>query len=263
MEAVLRRIFVVSVVTLLLLSGMLTAQQPKPKTFTNADVIKMAKAGLDDSTIVLAIQQHPAQYDTSADALVSLKTQGVSQAVINAMLTAGKGAAPAATPPAGGSSSGPSGTAGGKWRKVENKNAFNDSRTVSFLLDAEESIQGPISENVPTLVVRCKEDIPEVYISTGMAASVEEGTDDHHVRLRFDSEDAQVEAWSESTNNEALFEPHSVQFIEHLAKAKKLAFGFTPFDANPQVAIFDVEGLGRQLAGQNVCAWDASYSSYK
>jgi type VI secretion system protein VasI len=257
MEAVVRRIFVLPVLAVIL-SVMVTAQQPKPKTFTNADVIKMAKAGLDDSTIVLAIQQHPAQYDTSADALVELKTQGVSQAVINAMLTAGKGGAPAA--PGGSAAAGP---AAGKWHKVENKNAFDDSKTVSFLVDAEGAIDGPVTSKVPTLIVRCKEDIPEAYISTGMAASVEEGTDDHHVRLRFDSEAPTVEAWAESTNNEALFAPHSVEFIKQLVGAKKLAFGFTPFDANPQVAIFDVEGLGHLLAGQDVCAWDATYSSYK
>lgn len=260
MEAVLRRIFVVPVAALLLFSGIAAAQQPKPKTYTNADVLKMAKAGLDDSTIVLAIQQHPAQYDTSADALVDLKTQGVSQAVINAMLTAGKRTAPAAD--AGGGTAGAPGN--GKWHKVESKNAFDDSTIVSFLLDAEGSIQGPIDSHVPTLVVRCKEKEAEAYISTGMPASVEEGTDDHHVRLRFDSESPQVETWGESTNNEALFSPHSAEFIKRLVDAKKLAFGFTPFDANPQAALFDVQGLGHQLAQtKDACGWDTTFASYK
>ena len=40
----MRRILVVPALVAVLLSGMLLAQQPKPKTFTNADVIKMVKA---------------------------------------------------------------------------------------------------------------------------------------------------------------------------------------------------------------------------
>ena len=261
----MRRIFAVSVVAVLLLCGIVAAQQPKPKTFTNADVIKMAKAGLDDSTIVLAIQQHPAQYDTSADALIDLKTQGVSQTVINAMLTAGKGPAPAAATAAQADSGGDTAGAGGnQWHKVESKSALDDSTTVGFGLKAEDSIEGPVGKSTPVLIVRCQDKKVEVFISTGMPASVEEGTDDHHVRLRFDSDAPQAEAWSEATNNEALFAPEPARLIKALVGAKKMAFGFTPFDANPQVTVFNVAGLGHQLAQTSgACGWDATFASYK
>src|SRR5260370_25651300 len=47
----------------------------------------MVQAGLDESTIVLAIEQKPtAAFDTSPDALTELKKTGVSQAIMNAML---------------------------------------------------------------------------------------------------------------------------------------------------------------------------------
>jgi len=53
----------------------------------------MVQAGLDESTIVLAIEQKPtAAFDTSPDALTELKKTGVSQAIMNAMLR--KGALP-------------------------------------------------------------------------------------------------------------------------------------------------------------------------
>ena len=255
----MRRIFVLPVLAVIL-SVMVTAQQPKPKTYTNADVIKMAKAGLDDSTIVLAIQQHPAQYDTSADALVDLKTQGVSQAVINAMLTAGKGAPAAAETGSGGDTAGN----GSQWHKAESKSALDDSTTVGFGLQAEDSIDGPVGKSTPVLIVRCQDKKVEVFISTGMPASVEEGTDDHHVRLRFDGDAPQVEAWSEATNNEALFAPEPARLIKALVGAKKMVFGFTPFDANPQVAVFNVTGLGHQLAmTSGACGWDTAFASYK
>jgi len=72
------------------------AAQPKP--LVNADIVKMVKAGLAEDTIVLAIQNKPSSFDTSPEELIRLKEQGVSQAVLNAMLNASN-PAPAAPPP--------------------------------------------------------------------------------------------------------------------------------------------------------------------
>jgi len=64
--------------------------QKAGRPFANADVICMVKAGLAESTIVLAIQQKPTDaFDTSPDVLAELKKAGVSQAIINAMLRKG------------------------------------------------------------------------------------------------------------------------------------------------------------------------------
>jgi hypothetical protein len=53
----------------------------------NQDVIKMAKAGLDDMLIVAKIGSSKCQFDTSTDALIHLKDSGISAAVLKAMLT--------------------------------------------------------------------------------------------------------------------------------------------------------------------------------
>ncbi len=59
-----------------------TQTQKAGPPFANTDVICMVKAGLDESTIVLAIEQKPtAAFDTSPDALTELKKTGVSQAI--------------------------------------------------------------------------------------------------------------------------------------------------------------------------------------
>jgi len=81
-----------------------TQEQPEQKvakkTLTDIDVINMVNAGLADTTIVLDIQTSPTAFDTSPQALVFLQRGGVSQTVIDAMLTAagGKPAPPATTP---------------------------------------------------------------------------------------------------------------------------------------------------------------------
>ncbi|HEX4154887.1 MAG TPA: hypothetical protein VHY48_04670 [Acidobacteriaceae bacterium] len=51
----------------------------------NDTIIKMAKAGLDDTIIIQTIETQPGRYDTSPDDLIALKNAGVSQRVIAAM----------------------------------------------------------------------------------------------------------------------------------------------------------------------------------
>jgi len=68
---------------------------------------------------------------------------------------------------------------------------IDDSKTEVLRVDAEEQIHGPLGATTPTLIVRCKERKSDVYVETGIAASIEEGidggpTDFHKVRLRLD-----------------------------------------------------------------------------
>ena len=85
-------------------------QKVAKKTLTDIDIINMVNAGLADTTIVLDIQTSPTAFDTSPQALVFLQRGGVSQTVIDAMLTAasGKPTPPTATlAPATPASAGP------------------------------------------------------------------------------------------------------------------------------------------------------------
>jgi hypothetical protein len=79
-----------------------TAQQ----ALNNDSIIKMVKAGLSDDLIITTINASPATFDTSTDGLIALKSAGVSDKVVAAMVTksaapaaAAPGAAPAAPPP--------------------------------------------------------------------------------------------------------------------------------------------------------------------
>jgi hypothetical protein len=80
-----KRIIVGLVLFFALASTTLFADEQK--TLKNADVIKMVKAELPDSTIILAIQGSILEFDTQPDALIELKTAGVSSKVIETMLT--------------------------------------------------------------------------------------------------------------------------------------------------------------------------------
>jgi hypothetical protein len=54
----------------------------------NEDVIKMAKAGLDDAIIIAKIKASACQFDTTPDTLIQLKQSGVTTAVLKAMTDA-------------------------------------------------------------------------------------------------------------------------------------------------------------------------------
>ena len=74
------------VVVIFLTLSFLTAQQKNP--LTNADVIKMVKSGMAETTIVAAIAANDTQFDLSSTGLQSLSQAGVSSKVIRAMLAA-------------------------------------------------------------------------------------------------------------------------------------------------------------------------------
>jgi hypothetical protein len=64
--------------------GPLTAS--KAPAMNNESVLKMVKAGLGDDLVIQTINTQPGQYVTDADSLVTLKTAGVSDRVITAMI---------------------------------------------------------------------------------------------------------------------------------------------------------------------------------
>jgi hypothetical protein len=62
----------------------------KVPSMDNSSVMKMAKAGLGDDLIVETINTQPGTYTTDADSLVTLKSAGVSDRVITAMINKGR-----------------------------------------------------------------------------------------------------------------------------------------------------------------------------
>jgi hypothetical protein len=77
-----------------------SAPSPPGEAMTNADVLKMVEAKLTDDLIVSKIRASACSFDTSTDTILKLKSQGVSDEVIQAMVTAGKPPSQASTPAA-------------------------------------------------------------------------------------------------------------------------------------------------------------------
>ncbi len=164
-------------VLLLASCSLLAAQQ----VMNNDSVIKLVKAGLSDDLIVTTINSSPGAYDTSADAIIALKTAGASDKVIAAIIA--RAAAPAAPAPAPAAAAGPVRPAGiddvgvyfrdrkGVWTNLEPeivnfktggvmKSMFSDGIVKP---DINGHIQGKTSKNVLTFPV-----ILAVYVPEGV-----------------------------------------------------------------------------------------------
>lgn len=85
--------FKILAAALLVVCPLLLAQQ----VLDNDGVVKLVKAGLSEDLIITTINESPGTYDTSTDGLIALKTAGVSDKVVAAMLM--KANAPALAPP--------------------------------------------------------------------------------------------------------------------------------------------------------------------
>jgi type VI secretion system protein VasI len=149
-----------------------------------------------------------------------------------------------------------------RWVVKEDKSPMDDSRTVVLSLESEDVIQGPLGAKRPSLIIRCQEGKTDTYIVTHMPANVEEDYDggprlDHTVKIRFDDGNAIEERWEESGAHDALFiGADGKEFAKILAHTQQLTFQFTPFNANPAVARFDLRGLDTHLGKvADACRW--------
>jgi hypothetical protein len=76
-----------------------SSAQATDTVLTNADIVKMVKAGLPESIIVREIQASRTDFGTGPAALIELKKQGASEAVLGAVLDSRMGTTSAESAP--------------------------------------------------------------------------------------------------------------------------------------------------------------------
>jgi hypothetical protein len=99
----------------------------------------------------------------------------------------------------------------------------------------------------PILVVRCLAKRTDAFVFIESAAKIEPQPW-RTVRVGFDDEAEHTERWPDSADHDALFSPDGAAFASRLTHARTLTFGYTPHNADPVVAQFQVTGLAEQLA---------------
>jgi hypothetical protein len=163
---------------------------------------------------------------------------GSSSPDVTAAVTPGPGAArPAAATPA------PSAT----W--VENGRTWmgNARKGIALELAARNETSVWMRTVRPLLVVRCVDKRTDVFVFTDSAAAMEAKDEDHTVRIAVDSGSERSERWPDSSAHDALFAPDGRRLLQEIGQARTFSFGYTPHNAGPVVAHFDVAGLRERL----------------
>lgn len=119
---------------------------------------------------------------------------------------------------------------------------------VAFDLVSNENVSAWMKNVRPVLVVRCMAGSMEAFVVTETAAQIEPRTDTHTVVFRFDDQAPVTERWPDSSEHDALFAPDGAAFATRVAAAQVMSFRFTPHNAAPVTAEFQVAGLGPLLA---------------
>ena len=128
--------------------------------------------------------------------------------------------------------------------------------SAAFELPAENMVTIWLSQVRPLLIVRCLAKKPEVFVFTGSALKIEPQSDDHTVNFRFDDEQSTTVQWPDSAEHDALFAPDAAGFAQRLMRARTLRFGYTPHNAAPAEAHFEVSGLTELLEPVATdCGW--------
>jgi len=98
------------VLALLVIAAMPLAAAAQ-ETLTNESIISMVKGGLSEAVVLARVRSGPANFDTSTNALLNLKKAGVSDKIIEAMVSAPKAGGATAAAPAPAAPTPPAGTA--------------------------------------------------------------------------------------------------------------------------------------------------------
>jgi hypothetical protein len=135
---------------------------------------------------------------------------------------------------------------------------MDGTRTVVASLPAENTIQGWPSQTVrPRLGFRCKEGEVEAHVAAGLRPEVESDPDVTTALIRLDDDAPVAAALAHSTDGKGLFFRYPVNVALELFGRRRMIFRFTPFNSNPQEAVFDVRGFEAALrpVGE-ACEWD-------
>jgi len=83
----MRKPYAALCLSFLFFAATIAQAQTHKTTLTNTDVVKLIKAGIPTNTILLILQHDKTNFNTSPDALIVLRKDGVNKTIIDAMLT--------------------------------------------------------------------------------------------------------------------------------------------------------------------------------
>lgn len=123
----------------------------------------------------------------------------------------------------------------------------NHRKSAAFEVGADRPVAVWMRKVTPLLVVRCLDRRTDVFVFTDSAARIEPQDDNHTVQIALDGGPRLEQRWPDSVEHDALFAPDGAALARQLVNAETLAFSFSPHNATPVTATFNVRGLKEQL----------------
>ena len=125
------------------------------------------------------------------------------------------------------------------WETNVKINPMDDSKSYIFSIEAESGTNAYLEK--PTLILRMKSGITDVYISWGTYLG-----NDPKVLTRMPGQTATADNWISSDDKTATFLPSKYdekRFIKRLRGVSQVVFQATPYSASSITAVFKMEGL--------------------
>lgn len=138
----------------------------------------------------------------------------------------------------------------GRWQKIVEIHPQDRTKAVQMMIEAENRL--PAQKDVAALVLSCQKGETDAYIIWRQYL----GAYDLDVTWKAGTEPEVTEAWSLSTDNEAVFAPEPINFIKQLMLYDVLMVKTTPFNSEPLTLVFDTSGLDQEIDDlRNACKW--------
>lgn len=134
------------------------------------------------------------------------------------------------------------------WIVSNDKSPIDDSPSVTMMKLAEDG-------GSQTLILRCKENTTEAYISTSDFMGIM-GSGTNKMLVRFDDKKAVKQSIGMSTDGKALFFKTTIKNIKKMMEAKKMVIRYYPYGGGAKTATFNLGNLKEEVAPlRDACHW--------
>ena len=106
------------------------------------------------------------------------------------------------------------------------------------------------------MILRCWQGKTSAFVNWRESLGTSFLTNTREVSYRIGDKDSVQDGWSVSTDEEAVFAPEPIEFIQPMIGEDILSMRVWPRDGDPLDATFDVTGVDAAILEiRNVCGW--------
>lgn len=143
----------------------------------------------------------------------------------------------------------------GQW-KLETKLFPDGTKHIYITLKADNSLETPEKTVTPRLVLRCRGDRTDCYVSTGLVPPEGSGDKEVNVSLSFDQKQPKRYRFQRFGTDDVLFAANPISLIKRLLHHRTMTMQFSLAASPPLTMTFTLTGLENLIDElQRACHW--------